>query len=283
MDAQLEQIREQQKEVWNRFSPGWKKWDSFNMNFLQPMGEAIIGYLQVKESDQVLDIATGTGEPGLTIATLARHGKVIGTDLSEGMLSLAEIHATEKGIKNYETKLADSCDLPFADDSFDAISCRMGFMFFPDMEMAAREMIRVLRPGGRMATSVWGAPDKNFWIKAIMDTLAGNLEMRPPPPGAPGMFRCARPGLMEELLAKAGFKNISEKIIDGQLDYGSPDHYWQNMMEVAAPVVSAMARADDQARTTIKKELFELLGTKSRPGALALDYSALVLYGEKGA
>ena len=93
MDAQLEQIREQQKEIWNRFSPGWKKWDSFNMNFLQPMGEAIIAYLRIKESDQVLDIATGTGEPGLTIATLARKGKVIGTDLSEGMLSLAGAHA----------------------------------------------------------------------------------------------------------------------------------------------------------------------------------------------
>lgn len=282
MDAQLEQIREQQKEIWNRFSPGWKKWDSFNMNFLQPMGEAIIAYLRIKESDQVLDIATGTGEPGLTIAALAGKGKVTGIDLSEGMLSLAGIRAAEKGIKNYETKLADVCDLPFADGRFDAISCRMGFMFFPDMEMAAREMIRVLRPGGRMATCVWGVPEKNFWIKAIMDILAGNLEMRPPLPGAPGMFRCARPGLMKELLANAGFMNISEKTIDGQLDYGSPDRYWQNMMEVAAPVVSAMARADDRTRTAIKKELFELLDTKSRPGALALDYSALVLYGEKG-
>ena len=283
MDAQLQQIRDQQKATWNKFSSGWKKWDSFNMDFLRPMGDAIMNYLQIKDGDLVLDIATGTGEPGLTIAALTPKGKVTGTDLSEDMLSIAQIHAATKGIKNYETKVADVCELPFADNSFDAISCRIVFMFFPDMQLAAREMLRVLKPGGRMSTSVWGSAEKNPWIAMMTNTLNRNMDIPAPPPGAPGMFRCSRPGLMSEILAKAGFTHIAEQPISGQINYGSPEKYWENMTEVAAPVVNAMSRADDATKARIEKEVFAQLRPLTRAGALPLDYAAIVLYGEKGA
>ena len=160
MDAIQEQIREQQKQSWNKFSPGWKKWDTLLMSFLKPMGDAIIEKLGIGEEDHVLDIAAGTGEPGLTIAAIAKKGTVIGTDLSEEMLKIAESNAAGRGLKNYSTKVADAGELPFSDDSFTAISCRMGFMFFPDMELALGEMYRVLKPGGRIAASVWAAPDR---------------------------------------------------------------------------------------------------------------------------
>jgi ubiquinone/menaquinone biosynthesis C-methylase UbiE len=283
METPLEQIRDQQKATWNKFSSGWKKWDAFNMRFLQPMGEAMISYLQIKSDDEVLDIATGTGEPGLTIAILANGGKVTGTDLSEEMLALAAGHAAQRNIKNYRAVIADACELPFGDNSFDAISCRMGFMFFPDMELAAREMFRVLRPGGRMATSVWGAAEKNPWITTVLNTLNKNMEIPAPPPGAPGMFRCSRPGLMTGLLAGTGFSHVAEHYISGQLDYGSPERYWENMTDCAAPVVNALSRADESTRARIEKEISDQLRPISRPGALALDYSSIILYGEKGA
>ena len=131
MESQLEQIREQQKETWNKFSSGWKKWDDLTMDFLKPMGDEIIRLLKPKDDDVVLDVAAGTGEPGLTIATMLRNGKVISTDLAEGMLEVARENAAKRGIKNFETKACDVCELPFADNTFDAISCRFGFMFFP--------------------------------------------------------------------------------------------------------------------------------------------------------
>ncbi len=148
METQLIEIREQQKETWNKFSPGWKKWDDFTMNFLKPMGDAIIAELNIKEDDQALDVACGTGEPGLTIALLAIKGKVTGTDLANEMLEIAKENASNKRISNYETQVCDVCELPFADNSFDKISCRMGFMFFPDMQLASDEMYRVLKQGG---------------------------------------------------------------------------------------------------------------------------------------
>ena len=162
MEQQLEEIREQQKAAWNKFSPGWKKWDDLAMDFLKPVGDEIIRLINPKGADIVLDIAAGTGEPGLTIATMLKGGKVIITDLSEDMLEIARENAMNRGIQNIETRACDVCELPFADNTFDAISCRFGFMFFPDMLLAAKEMVRVLKPGGRIATSVWNVPEKNF-------------------------------------------------------------------------------------------------------------------------
>ena len=252
------------------------------MRFLQPMGEAIINYLQIKEEDIVLDIATGTGEPGLTIATLAKKGKVIGTDLADDMLAIAAAHAAKKGISNYETLQADTCELPFANNTFDAISCRMGFMFFPDMELAAREMFRVLRPGGKMATSVWGAPPKNVWIGTMMKAVSQHIELPPPIPGGPGMFRCASPGTMAALLKLAGFKKVAEKEITEKVTYESADQYWEMMMDVAAPVVAALSKADGMTKSRVKTTLFELLEGYAPSGSpLTLDYASIVLYGEK--
>ena len=171
MEQQLQQIREQQKESWNKFSSGWRKWDDLTMDFLKPMGHEIIRLLKLKDKNVVLDVAAGTGEPGLTIASMVNDGKVIITDLSEDMLEIARQNAINRQIKNIETLVCDVCELPFPDNTFDAISCRFGFMFFPDMLLAANELFRVLKPDGRLATSVWNVPENNFWVTAIMGTI----------------------------------------------------------------------------------------------------------------
>src|SRR6478609_6703273 len=116
MELEIEQIRDQQKETWNKFSPGWKKWDELTMNFLKPMGEEIIKLLNLKSDDVVLDVAAGTGEPGITIAAHLNGGKVISTDLAEGMLEIAQENAKKRGIKNFETIVSDVSQLPFADN-----------------------------------------------------------------------------------------------------------------------------------------------------------------------
>jgi ubiquinone/menaquinone biosynthesis C-methylase UbiE len=281
MEQQLEQIREQQRQVWDKFSPGWRKWDTLVMNFMQPMGEEIIQRLRLKETDNVLDIAGGTGEPGLTIAPILKKGKVIITDLSEGMLAVARDNATKKGITNYETLACDVSELPFNDGSFDKISCRMGFMFFPDMLMAAKEMVRVLKPGGIIATSVWATPDKNPWVTMIMSVINKNLNLPAPPPGAPGMFRCGNPGFIAEIFRQAGLKNVVEKEITGKLQAVSAENYWNFHNDVAAPIVAAMSKADEATKAIIKKEVFELVNRKYPDKKTAIDFAAIVISGEK--
>lgn len=276
MDTKLLEISQQQKDTWNKFSPGWKKWDDTTMQFLKPMGEEIIRLLCIQETDIVLDVAAGTGEPGLTIAGMLKTGKLISTDQAEGMLAVAAQKAKAKGLDNFETKVCDVSELPFADNSFDCISCRFGFMFFPDMLLAAKEMARVLKPGGRVAFSVWGDPEKNFWVTAMGGTINKNLQLQPPPPGAPGMFRCAAPGLMTGIFKEAGMSIISEKEINSKLLCGTTDVYWDMMMEIAAPFVSALSKADDAMKAKIKKEVYELVNTEF-PGEVNFNSSAIVI------
>jgi len=281
MEQLLEQIREQQKESWNRFSPGWKKWDDLFMDFLKPMGNEIIRLLHLKDTDVVLDIAAGTGEPGLTIASKLKRGKVVITDLAEDMLEIARENAAQRGISNIETRACDVCELPFADNTFDAISCRFGFMFFPDMELATKEMVRVLKPGGRIAVSVWNTAEKNFWVTAIMGTINKNMELPAPPPGAPGMFRCAKEGIISGLFLRAGLKNTLVKQVAGKLNCKTADVYWNVMTEVGAPIVAALSKADDTMKEKIRKEVYETVNGKYPDGNVLIDSSALVIYGEK--
>ena len=279
MSKNFEEIINQQRDSWNNFSPGWKKWDSVNMQFLMPVGNAIIQRLALENDHNVLDVASGTGEPGLSIAEIVDKGKVIGIDLSEGMLETAREHAASRNITNYQTRTADVSKLPFPDQSFDAISCRMGFMFFPDILSTLNEMRRVLKPGGRLAVSVWGPPKNNFWVTVTMGTINQLMDLPPPPKDAPGMFRCAIPGLMAEQFKKAGFKNINESEVNTALNMDAAT-YWEMITEVGAPIVAAMSNADAPKREQIKNEVFKKIHEKFPNGDISLQGFAILISGE---
>ena len=281
MGKQLEEIREQQRASWNKFSPSWKKWDDLNMSLLKPMGNEIISIINPQGVDVVLDIAAGTGEPGLTIATMLKGGKVIITDLSEDMLEIARENAMKRDIKNVETRVCDVCALPFADNTFDAISCRLGFMFFPDMLLAAKEMIRVVRPGGKIAVSVWNVLESNFWITAILGVINRHIELPATMPDTPGMFRCTEDRLIYDLFLKASLKNCQQKEITAKMNFKTADVYWSMMTEVITIVVSALNKVDAEMKENIRKEVFQELNQKFPNGNLLMDSSALIIYGEK--
>lgn len=282
MEHKLQQILDQQKQTWDEFAPGWKKWDDIVMSMNRPAGDEIIRQLSLQESDVVLDVATGTGEPGLTIAGIVKEGKVIGTDISSVMLDIAKENARIKGFTNFETVECDVSTLPFADATFDAISCRYGFMFFPDMLVAAKEMLRVLKPGGKFATSVWGPPVNNFWITSFMNPIMKNMQLPIPSPGSPGMFRCANADEMISLFEQAGLKNISYTEINGKVEAESFDFLWTYMNEIAAPVVMGLSKADDAMRAKIKQEIADGIRQKyPAEGALKMDYQAVVFFGKK--
>lgn len=281
MEKQLEEIRNQQRAAWNRFSPGWKKWDELTMDFLRPMGDAIISSISPSGNDRIIDIAAGTGEPGLTIAAMIPDGSVIITDLAEDMVAIAKENAQKKKLPNVQAMTCDVSELPFPDQHFDAVSCRMGFMFFPDMQMAANEMVRVLKPGGRIATSVWEGPEKNFWVTATMGVVNRVMQLPAPPPGAPGMFRCAQPGLIKSIFEKAGLKNVTETTVPSQLKSGTTDTYWNMMTEISAPFVAAMSMADEATRLQIKQEVYNAVNQRFPDGKVMINAGALVIAGEK--
>ncbi|WP_027136716.1 class I SAM-dependent methyltransferase [Gaetbulibacter saemankumensis] len=281
MELQLQEIRDQQKSSWNKFSPGWKKWDYEFMDFLKPIGDNMISQLNLKKTDHVLDIAAGTGEPALTIALTVEHGKVVITDIADSMLYIARENAEKKGLKNTEFISCDVCELPFPDNSFNAISCRLGYMFFPDMQLAAKEMYRVLKPGGRIVTSVWDTPDKNFWVTAIGETIKRHMQLPALPAGAPGMFRCAKPDLIKGLFKESGLINVTVTEVNGKLKCGIAENYWNMMTDIAAPFVAALSRASDTLRDKIKSDVLDLVNKRYPHGHVTIDGNSLVIYGEK--
>ena len=146
-----DEIRDGQRATWGQFSAGWEKWDPVIVHQLGPVGAAIIESLAIANDQQHLDVAAGTGEPGLSVARLAPDGRVVLTDLAPEMLEVAKRRAAAQGITNIETQVCSVDDLPFDDATFDSISVRFGYMFFPDHARATAELARVLKPGGRVS------------------------------------------------------------------------------------------------------------------------------------
>jgi ubiquinone/menaquinone biosynthesis C-methylase UbiE len=274
------EIRGQQKESWNKFSVGWEKWDNVIMNFLKPMGQSMIEYLQPQNCKTILDIAAGTGEPGLTMAEMMKTGTVTITDLAEEMLVVAKEKAKRRKINNIETGVCDVSLMPYHNEKFDAVSCRFGFMFFPDMQLAANEMARVLNRKGRLTAAVWSSPEKNFWVTATMGTIMQMLELTAPPPEMPGMFRCCKPGRMKEIFERAGFKNIKEKEVTSLLEIDTAEKYWEMMTDVGAPIVAALKQADDEMKSRIRDTVINLIKSKY-PGYVAIEGNAIIITAEK--
>jgi len=279
--TQLDEVRNKQRESWNKFSGGWKKWDQLTMDFLRPVGDVILRSIPFKDNFQVLDIASGTGEPGLTAASIVINGKIVGTDISEDMVAIAEENARAKGLKNFETKVCSADDLPFPDESFDAVICRNGVMFFPDLNKAAAEIRRVLKPGGYFSCAFFIAPDKNQWATTTMHVIQKYVDMPPSSPDTPGLFRCAKPGMMKEILEKAGFKNFQEEEVSFSLDVPTIEMYWSFQTEVAAPVVYGLSKADESAKQKIRETVFEDVAGFSKDSGFSLPAMELVLTAQK--
>jgi SAM-dependent methyltransferase len=267
------EIRDGQRAAWAGLSAGWEKWDAVIMDQLAPVSAAMIERLEVAEDRHYLDIASGTGEPGLSVARLAPRGRVVLTDLVAEMLEVAERRARAQGITNVETQVCSADDLPFADATFAGVSVRFGYMFFPDMAKATAEFVRVLEPGGHLCSSVWIKPDQNPWTTIAMQAIATETELPPPDPDGPNMYRCATSGHVGELYEAAGLRDVAEWDVAVELVTRSPEEYWDVMSEHVSLAVAALRTVDQPARERIRATAiagvrrFETDGTVRVPGA----------------
>jgi ubiquinone/menaquinone biosynthesis C-methylase UbiE len=281
MDAKLEQIRDEQRATWDKFSAGWKKWDELVMGWLAPFGAAMLKHANLRADSHVLDVAGGTGEPGLTAAAVVPQGSVTVTDLAERMLEVTRENAARRKLKNVKTEICDAGALPFSDATFDAVLCRFGFMFFPDIGITAREFARVAKPGARVSAAYWDGPEKNPWAAIVMGAIARHVEMPAPPPGSPGLFRCAPAGMMRKAFADAGLSDIGEEEVSTPMVQASPEEYWQFMTEIAAPVVAGLAKADAATREKIRGEVIEQARRFLRNGRVELPSTGMVIFGTR--
>jgi ubiquinone/menaquinone biosynthesis C-methylase UbiE len=194
---------------------------------------------------------------------------------------VANENALRRGLGNVETRVCDASAMPFPDASFDTVLCRFGFMFFPDVSAATREFARVAKPGARICAAVWGEPEKNPWATTIMGTIARHVTMPAPPPGSPGLFRCASAGFMRAVFAESGLRDISEEEVSADMEHDTPERYWEFMNDIAAPVVAGLAKADALARERIRVEVLDLARRLLSNGAVRMRSTATVIAGTR--
>lgn len=276
-----EEIRESQRATWARFSAGWEKWDPVIVDQLGPVGTAMIGSLAIADDQVHLDVAAGTGEPGLSIARLAPNGRVVLTDLAAEMLDVAKRRAEAQRITNVETQVCSADDLPFDDATFDSVSVRFGYMFFPDVALATAEVARVLKPGGRVCASVWIAPDRNAWTTIPMQAIAAEVELPPPDPNGPGMFRFAAPGIVSTLFEDAGLRDVSEWDVAIEQVTPSPEGYWEMVSEVVAPAVAVLEQVDEPTRARIAATVIDQVKEFETDGNVRIPGVARCILGTK--
>ncbi len=276
-----EEVREGQRATWAGLSASWDKWDHLITKQLGPVGAAMIESLGIVDGQRHLDIASGTGEPGLSIARLAPHGRVVLTDLAPEMLDVAARRADAQGITNVETKVCSADGLPFDDATFDSVSVRFGYMFFPDGAKATAELARVLKPGGRVCAAVWVRPEDNPWTTIPMRAIAAEATLAPTDPDGPSMFRCAAPRYVSDLYAAQDLHDIAEWEVDLELVTSSPAQYWEMISEHVSLAVAALARVAPATRERIAATVMAEVSTYESSGTVRVPGVARCIVGTK--
>ena len=269
-------ILDAQKKTWDRFAPGWGKWDLFFMRTIAPMGEALLSAAGLRPGLRVLDVATGTGEPGLTAAERVKPGEVVGIDISEAMIGLARENARRRGLGNFKGEVLEASSLPHPDGHFDAILCRLGIMFFGDVTATLSELRRVLKPGGRAVFSSWAEPPSNPWASLTGGIVARILALPPPSENAPGFYRFSNPDKLRGALSAAGFPSVEIRDVRGEIRFDSPPMYWEFMTDVVAPIVKALQETTAGKRKEVEEAVLAEAEKRMGGDGLVLPWKAWV-------
>ena len=277
-----EQIIEGQRQDWNRVAGGWEKWDRFFDEQMAFLNHRLVGDARLRAGLHVLDLGSGTGYPALlTAQTVGASGSVIGIDLAEQMLDAATRKAAELKLSNVTFQTGDVTTLPFEAASFDAVITRFCLMFLPEIPKAVAEIARVLKQDTWVAAAVWSAPEKNPYLKIPMDTIKQFMELPPPDPSAPGIFRLAKPGELATMLQEAGFSDISEHEFLGDVRFAAADQYFSSLMDIAAPIQNLWARLSPVQQKEAAQRILEAAEQYRKGSIVALPIAVRMVTARK--
>ncbi len=227
--TQNEAARQQQetRDNWSLRAGEWNQQADHMARLAKGLNEPLIAAAAVAPGHKVLDLASGVGEPALSMAKLVGgHGSVTATDLVAEMLAGTERRAGEQGLANMRFQVTPMEDLPFADDSFDAVTCRLGLMYTPSPEQAAAQARRVLRTGGRAAFLVWGPKADNSQF-IIVDRVLQEVAGIDPHEGAFTPTRLGADGALNRILQAGGFDAFEEQTLRFSPRVDPDSNFWR--------------------------------------------------------
>jgi ubiquinone/menaquinone biosynthesis C-methylase UbiE len=238
-------------EIAEAVAPGWERWRARIEDVMDPVRRWMIDELAPRPGDTVLELAAGAGDTGFEAAAIAgARGRLISTDFSAGMVDAARRRGAELGLGNVDYRVMDAERIELDDESVDGVLCRFGYMLMADPAAALAETRRVLRDRGRLALTVWSAPESNPWATILFGLLVEGGHMPPPEPEAPSPFTMAVEGDTRALLDRAGFGAIRTEEIAVRFRHRDIDEYMAFAIDTAgaaAPVLQGMAADEREA------------------------------------
>ena len=219
MSFDPDQYKATTRQQWDDAAEAWHSWGPTLETWLGPATEAMLDAAGITTGTRVLDVAAGAGGQSLAAARrVGPAGRVVATDISSTILTYAAKAAAEAGITNVETIEADGEALEsLAAGTFDAVISRVGLIYFPDQQAALAGMRRALRDGGRIAAVVYSTPDRNGFFSVPVSIIRERAQLPAPQPGQPGPFSLGGPGVLESVLAEAGFRDIEVEVVPSPL------------------------------------------------------------------
>jgi ubiquinone/menaquinone biosynthesis C-methylase UbiE len=216
--------KETTKEQWQAAAEQWHRWGPTLEEWLGEATEAMLDMAEVGPGARVLDVAAGAG--GQTIAAAKRVGPtgyVLATDISSNILEFASAAAHEEGLTNIEPRVMDGEELEgeLEEESFDAVICRVGLIYFPNQQRALTGMLRVLKPGRKIAAVVYSTPENNEFFSIPISIIRRRAQLPPPLSGQPGPFSLGGDGVLEEAYRRAGFREVRTQLVPSPLRLSS--------------------------------------------------------------
>jgi SAM-dependent methyltransferase len=268
---------------WSESAGYWEKHRQAIGRMFAPVAAALVREAGIAPGQAVLDVATGPGEPALSIAAIVgAGGRVVGVDVVPAMVAAAEREAQRRRLDNVVFLTAPAQELPFEDGSFDAVVCRFGIMFFPDPLAGLREMLRVLRPGGRLALAVWHFAHNNPFHSVLAEIVERHVPPAPVDPDAPDAFRFAPPGKLLQLAREAGVGDCREQLLRFSLDMpASLEESWTLRTEMSDKLRTKLALLPQAQVEQIKHAFLGAARAYSGAGGLCFPAEVLLVSGRR--
>ena len=248
----------------------------------RPVTEALVDYAQPATGMRVLDLASGTGEPAISLAgRLGPNGHVTALDVSAELLEIAIKRARDRGLTNFSTLQCDAHSLPFPDHSFDLVTSRFGVMFFRDAGLVLREVRRALRPGARACLLAWGPFEQPYW-RSTMGVVHRHVGGPLLESGGPDPFHFAEAGSLSAVLRSAGFGEVEEQTETLTWTWPGPvEEVWEYAKSVTVPFHPMLERVPEDQWAQIDDEVHKAVAQYSDGKRIAFGATVVLASGRK--
>lgn len=274
-----------QVAYWNdEAGPRWVRMQERLDGAFAPLTEELLRRAAAQRGEIVLDIGCGCGSTVLQLASrVGPSGRVVGADVSQPMLSVAERRAGAQGIDNARLVLADVSTYDFTESSFDLAVSQFGVMFFDDPTKAFRNVRRALRPGARMLFMCWRSLSDSEFFSVPLAAAQTKLPPIPPPDAtAPGPLAFADADRVRHILTDAAFTDVTIDAFDALLPIGRRADATDMLMQVG-PLTRLLVNAGTDIRDAVAAALDGALRDHESSGAVALRGGVWLVGARRGA